>query len=437
MHNTISLTTATKPPKGLSPFDETTTPSSPYERPGPCLDELFIEVGYYQEKKHGQGAAGDVFLSKKTSDGHLISVLSDGLGSGIKAGVLATLTATMAMQFVAEDIPIQRAARIIMKTLPVCKERRISYATFTIVDIDGMSRVRIIEYDNPPYVLIRKSVECEPIKTMLLVHRRGIPKKSLPEPFANARMYYSSFEALPGDRLIFFSDGVPQSGMGSAPFPLGWGNPAVHSYIQQEIAENPEISARELAQRIVSRALVQDGYRALDDITCGVIYFRKPRRLLVLSGPPIDSNRDRELADLFARFRGKKIVCGGTTATIIGRELGRPVRVCLKDIDPEVPPASAMEGADLVTEGIITLGKVAELLEQGPRVDRFRANAALRLVEFLLDSDHIDFVVGTKINEAHQDPSMPVELEIRRNIVKRIASLLEERYLKKTTIRFI
>ncbi|MEJ5189040.1 MAG: SpoIIE family protein phosphatase [Breznakiellaceae bacterium] len=437
MHNTISLATATKPPKGLSPFDETTALSSPHEKPGLGTDELFIEVGYYQEKKHGQGAAGDVFLSKKTSDGHLISVLSDGLGSGIKAGVLATLTATMAMQFVAEDIPIQRAARIIMKTLPVCKERNISYATFTIVDIDGMNRVRIIEYDNPPYVLIRQSVECEPIKKMLLVHRRGVPRKSLPEPFANARMYYSAFEALPGDRLIFFSDGIPQSGMGSAPFPLGWGNPAVHTYIQQEIAEKPDISARELAQHLVFRALLHDGYRAFDDITCGVIYFRKPRKLLVLSGPPIDSNRDRELADLFARFPGKKIVCGGTTATIIGRELGRPVRVCLKDIDPEVPPASAMEGADLVTEGIITLGKVAELLEQGPRFDRFRANAALRLVEFLLDSDHIDFVVGTKINEAHQDPSMPVELEIRRNIVKRIASLLEERYLKKTTIRFI
>ncbi|MCX7655543.1 MAG: serine/threonine-protein phosphatase [Treponemataceae bacterium] len=432
------LNASLKPPRlpYLSPFDVRGTPS-PQERSGPSMEELFIEVGYYQEKKHGQGAAGDVFLSKKTSDGHLISVLSDGLGSGIKAGVLATLTATMAIQFVAEDIPIQRAARIIMKTLPVCKERNISYATFTIVNIDGMSRVRIIEYDNPPYVLIRQSVDCEPIKKMLVVHRRGLSKTSLPEPSTNARMYYSSFEALPGDRLVFFSDGIPQSGMGSTQFPLGWGNPAVHRYIQQEVREHPHISARELAQRLVVRALLHDGYRALDDITCGVIYFRKPRRLLVLSGPPIDPSRDRELADLFDRFPGKKVVCGGTTATIIGRELGRSVRVCLKNITVEVPPTSEMEGADLVTEGIITLGKAAELLNQGPKLERPHLNGATRLVDLFLDSDHIDFVIGTKINEAHQDPSMPVELEIRRNIVKRIASLLEERYLKKTTIRFI
>ncbi|GAB1482499.1 hypothetical protein MASR2M78_13150 [Treponema sp.] len=127
-------------------------------------EETFIELGYYQMKKSGQGAEGDVFLSRKTEDGRILSVLSDGLGSGIKAGVLATLTATMALKFIAEDIPICRAASIIMKTLPVCKERKISYATFTIVDINTSNELRIIEYDNPPYLLIREDTLVEPIK---------------------------------------------------------------------------------------------------------------------------------------------------------------------------------------------------------------------------------------------------------------------------------
>jgi hypothetical protein len=90
-----------------------------------------------------------------------------------------------------------------------------------------------------------------------------------------------------------------------------------------------------------------------------------------------------------------------------------------------------------VTEGIITLGRAAELLERPDLAERSRPNPASRMVDLLLDSDIIDFVVGMKINEAHQDPTMPVELEIRRNIVKRVADLLEQRHLKKTSLRFL
>ncbi len=401
-------------------------------------EETFIEVGFYQTKKHGQGAEGDVFLSQKTEDGRIISVLSDGLGSGIKAGVLATLTATMAMKFVAEDIPIRRAASIIMKTLPVCKDRRISYATFTIVDIDNSAAVRIIEYDNPPYVLVREGTLVEPVKSEIEAKRgRRAAGGAAASRLQDAVLHYSAFTARPGDRLVFFSDGVPQSGMGTRSKPLGWGNPAAQTNLLKAGQESANVSARARARALVKEAEANDAYAAKDDITCGVVYFRRPRRLLVMSGPSVDHGRDRDMAETFAAFPGKKVVCGGTTATILARELGVRVRVSLADLDPSMPPASAMEGADLVTEGIITLGKAAELLERGGFPDRGRPNPATRLVELFLDSDRIEFVVGTKINEAHQDPSMPVELEIRRNIVKRVAALLEEKYLKETRIRFI
>jgi hypothetical protein len=405
-------------------------------------EETFVEVGFHQAKKAGQGAEGDVFLSRKTEDGRIISVLSDGLGSGIKAGVLATLTATMALKFIAEEIPIRRAASIIMKTLPVCKVRRISYATFTIVDIDNSNAVKIIEYDNPPYVLVRDRTQIEPIKTNVEVTRSaGRRKRSgeeLPDLVKKATMHYSEFDARPGDRLVFFSDGVPQSGMGTRAKPIGWGNPAVQSFILNLVAEHPGISARELARRIVSEAEANDAYQTKDDVTCGVVYFRRPRKLLVLTGPSVDKERDREMAETFLKFPGKRVVCGGTTANILARELGKTISVSLKDIDPHMPPASAMDGADLVTEGIITLSRVAELLERpSPAPERGRPSPAARIVDLLLDSDQIDFIIGTKINEAHQDPSMPVELEIRRNIVKRIAGLLEEKHLKETRLRFI
>ena len=129
-------------------------------------------------------------------------------------------------------------------------------------------------------------------------------------------------------------------------------------------------------------------------------------------------------------------IVSDSTANILSRELSRKINVILKDIDPIVPPISEMEGADMVTEGIITMGKVSEILENGGNTDKMKRNAATRMVEMFLDSDRIHFAVGTKINEAHQDPNMPVELEIRRNIVKKIASLLQDKYLKEVHIQY-
>lgn len=397
------------------------------------LSETFIEVGHYQLCKYNQHAEGDVFLSQKNQmDGRVITTLSDGLGSGIKAGVLATLTATMATKFIANDIPIRRAAEIIMNTLPVCKERGISYATFTLVDIEPSATVRIMEYDNPPYVLIRQKTIIDPIKDITPIERKN--KKTAPKK--DALLQYSRYEARPGDRLVFFSDGVTQSGMGTPCYPFGWGSANAQDFILNKIVENPSISARDLARFVVQEACMHDGFKPKDDITCGVVYFRKPRDLLIMTGPPVHKESDTEIARIFSLFDGHKVICGGTTANILSRELNRPVKVSLKDFDPKVPPCSEMEGADMVTEGIITMGVVSELLENDAKLEEIKSNAATRMVELFLNCDRIWFVVGTKINEAHQDPNMPVELEIRRNVIKKIANLLQEKYLKEVHIQY-
>ncbi len=395
--------------------------------------ETFIEVGHYQVCKHKNIAEGDVFLSQKNpSDGRVITALSDGLGSGIKAGVLATLTATMATKFISSDIPMRKAANIIMDTLPVCKERGISYATFTLVDIEPSARVRIMEYDNPPYILIREQTLVEPIKDISPIER----KKKSTAPRIEAMLHYSLYEAKPGDRLIFFSDGVTQSGMGTQALPFGWGGTKAQDFVLDTVAAHPDISARDLARTIVQKAVFHDSYKPKDDITCGVIYFRKPRDMLVFTGPPINKDSDTEIAHRFDIFDGTKIICGGTSANIISRELNRTIKVSLKDFDPVIPPASQMEGVDLVTEGIITMGAVAEILEKGTKLETIKQNPATKIIELFFNSDRIHFFVGTKINEAHQDPNMPVELEIRRNVIKKIAQLLEEKYLKEVKIDY-
>jgi hypothetical protein len=389
--------------------------------------ESFIDVDYCQQAKHGQVVAGDIFLSRKfKAEGRVISVLSDGLGSGVKAGVLANLTATMALRYTTAFVDVRQSAKTIMDTLPVCEVRKISYSTFTIVDLDEDGKTRVIEHGNPPLMLMRGP---SPVP---------IERASLTlEAWKDRVIYYSEFDTQLGDRIVFFSDGVSQSGLGRLGLPLGWGSDRVTQFVQRQIALENEISARELSQRVVAEALVNDGQAAKDDISCGVIYYRWPRRLLVITGPPFNRERDGELAERVQTFDGRKVICGGTTAGIVSRLLNRHVSVNLAQLDPEIPPAAVMDGVDLVTEGTVTLAKVAQILERGNAVEMARKNPATDLISLMLQSDIVEFLVGTRINEAHQDPNVPVELDLRRNIVRKIAQLLETRHLKEAPVRFI
>ncbi len=389
--------------------------------------ESFIDVDFCRQAKAGQVVAGDVFLSRKIKEeGRIITVLSDGLGSGVKASVLANLTATMALRYTASFVDVRQSAKTIMDTLPVCEKRKISYSTFTIVDLDEDGKTRVIEHGNPPLILLRG-------QTPLPIERASLTL----ETWKDRVIHYSEFDTQRGDRIVFFSDGVSQSGLGRVGLPLGWGQDRVMDFLQRQISTENEISSRELSRKLVAEALSNDGRAAKDDITCCAIYYRRPRRLLVITGPPFSKERDGELAELVETFDGKKVICGGTTAGIISRLLGRPVKMDLKNLDPEIPPPAVMEGVDLVTEGTVTLAKVSEILERGNPGELARKNPATDLVTLMLQSDIVEFVVGTRINEAHQDPNIPVELDLRRNIVRKIASLLEARHLKEARIQFI
>ena len=92
-----------------------------------------------------------------------------------------------------------------------------------------------------------------------------------------------------------------------------------------------------------------------------------------------------------------------------------------------------MDGVDLVTEGILTLTKTMEYLED----NNYQNDAAGKLMRFMLDSDCISFLVGAQLNQAHYDPNLPIEIEIRKNIVRKIAKILEDKYLKKVKVQFI
>ncbi|NMC73126.1 MAG: SpoIIE family protein phosphatase, partial [Geobacteraceae bacterium] len=342
-----------------------------------------------------------------------------------KANILSTMTATMALKFTASDVDLICSAETIMNALPVCRVRNISYATYTIVDIRMQTDISIVEMDNPPFLLIRNG---EAI---------SVPYKEVESPSLDERkMKTYSLKAMPEDRLVIMSDGISQSGIGTEQLKLGWRVEGCKRFVLDQVSRDPRISARTLASRILAEALDNEvGNKAYDDMTVAVFYFRQPRRLLVLTGPPFHENRDAHFANIFDTFKGRKVICGGTTANIVARELNRELVDHLETTDGDIPPIATFEGADLVTEGLLTLTKVAQFLEKGETTTR--RNAASMLLERLLESDSIIFLVGTKINEAHQDPTHPMDLEIRRNLIKRIAKILERKYLKDTFVRFI
>jgi hypothetical protein len=390
--------------------------------------ESFIEVDSYQRAKNGQFISGDVFLSRKVEpEGRIISVLSDGLGSGVKASVLASMTATMALKFTASPMDMYESAEIIMDTLPICSVRKISYSTFTVVDMARTGETRIIEHGNPPFLLIRPNGELRVEKTEVR-----------PKRWEDRVISFSTFSVQREDRIVFFSDGITQAGMGEYRTPLGWGLESVDKFIREEIDRHPHISARELSRLLVEKAEEVDGLSAKDDITCGVVYFRSPRQLLVITGAPFNRAHDQDLAKLAERTSGRKVICGGTTANIISRILNRTIQIDMRQqLHSKVPPSAKMDGFDLVTEGTLTLGEVLRLLEEGFAPEDMKSNAAVRLATMLLDSDIVKFAVGTRINEAHQDPNIPVELDLRRNIVKRIALLLESKHMKRVIIQYV
>ena len=388
----------------------------------------FIEIDYDQQCKNGQNSPGDVFLSSRNeAENRTVCVLADGLGSGVKANVLATLTATMAVKYIMSDIDIREASEIIMSTLPICSQRKIGYSTFTILDIDSDGNVRVIEYDNPPYILLRDGEKVEIDKTRISIKTINKERRDV---------FYSSFKAKHGDRTVVYTDGVSQSGMGSDKTPFGWGDKATE-HVLGLCKKDLSVSAKSLSRNLVLKALKNDQNTAKDDITCAAVNFRKPRKLLVVTGPPFNKEMDSEIGNMLRDFAGKKIICGGTTANIVSRQLDRPIEVMLNTARENVPPMAKMEGINLITEGTLTLNEAAEILTRGSDPERLDTNAAMKLVRNLLESDIISFVVGTRINEAHQNPDLPVDLDIRRNLVKKIADVLNKKYMKKADLKFI
>lgn len=393
--------------------------------------DFHVEIDVQQKRPKGEIACGDVFQSDLSrGEGRHILVLSDGIGHGIKASVLATLTATMAVKYTRFHTKPEVAARIIMKALPKSSDGKENYATFTIIEIEPDRQVRIINYDNPRVLIVRNGKSFHP-KTEYELNVRG-------EENLGKVLRVREFTAVKEDRLVFMSDGITQSGLGSNQYVMGWGWEKVEEFTIGQVNRMNDISATKLARKIINQAAMNDDFSMKDDATCGVIYFREPRKFMLITGPPFYKIKDFDFVGRIKNFQGKKIICGGTTAEIIARELNLDVKI--QHIRKEVnalPPTAKMEGFELISEGILTLRRVEEILENYDSDSRLGDTPPEEIVKLLLLHDLIDVIVGTRINWAHQDPEQPLELELRKYVVKRIVQILRLKFFKKVMVEYI
>lgn len=373
--------------------------------------KLYYEWGIKQLNKYGEELCGDCVAISRLSDSVTLA-LSDGLGSGVKANILAMLTTRIAIHMLENDLALDEVVQTLSETLPICRVRKLAYSTFAIAQFFSQGSARIVEFDSPTAMLLRRR-KIQP----LVYEERSIKGKTIRE---------SLFDLEVGDWIIFVSDGVLNAGIGGI-YPLGWGWDQSACFLEKHAHQ--DLSAQDLADRIAKT--VSELYENMpgDDVSVVVIKVRRKKVATVLTGPPAEKCKDEALVSKFVRCAGQIVVCGGTTAKIVSRYLGQPLEVDMKTITPDVPAIAHIEGVNLVTEGIITLTQVSGILQSGARKEdvRFRTDGAAELVRLFLDVDHVNFLVGKAVNPAHQNPELPHQLEIRLSVVREIAEELRKR----------
>ena len=380
------------------------------------MNDLCTEVGFKSINHVGEQLCGDHVDIIDTEDDSSVIVLADGLGSGVKASILSTLTSKIISTMISAGLPIEECVSTIAATLPVCSVRGVAYSTFTLINIKSNRTAEIIQYDNPSVIFIRNGDAIEYPKSEMTIGGKKIIK--------------SVIRLEEGDVIVAMSDGCPHAGIGTS-FNFGWKIEDISNFMAA--MSTVGYTAKTLATMLVDECdKLYDG-KPGDDATAVVVKVRRREPVNILFGPP--SNRDdcNRMMSLFFSKEGKHIVCGGTTSSIVSKYLGKPLRASLDFIASDVPPIAEIEGVDLVTEGVITVNKVLEYakdyLKDNSSYDKwgFKKDGASQICRLLFEeATDINFYVGRAVNPAHQNPDLPINFNIKMNLVEELSKCLRE-----------
>ncbi|MEG0898995.1 MAG: SpoIIE family protein phosphatase [Oscillospiraceae bacterium] len=379
------------------------------------MNNLTTDIGFVSLNKYGEILCGDN-VEVVEYENSMTMVLADGLGSGVKANILSILTSKIIATMMANGMSLEECVKTIASTLPQCKERQLAYSTFSIIQVNNNEEAVLIQFDNPLIIMMRNGENYRYQIEELIIDGKKILK--------------SIIKIMPGDIFITLSDGAIYAGVGQT-LNYGWQRDNIIKYIEARYF--PEASAKLISTIISEKCKELYADVPGDDTTVATVKVRNRQIINLMIGPPIDILAEKDVFDLFFSKAGKKIICGGTTATIIGKYLNKPVITCLDYQDPDIPPIGKIDGIDLVTEGIVTLSRVLKYAENFVSTDNTQSDwndkkdaASLLCQALFVDATDINIFVGTAINPAHQTANIPINFDIKIRIIKELTKYLEQ-----------
>ncbi len=379
------------------------------------MNNLCADIGWKSINHYGEQLCGDHVEIVEQNENSTVIVLADGLGSGVKASILSTLTSKIISTMMAAGLPIEECVSTIAATLPVCSVRGVAYSTFTIMHIINNEIAEIIQYDNPQAIVLRDNKNYDYPKTEMNIDGKKI--------------YKSVIRLREGDVFIAMSDGCPHAGIGMA-YNFGWKREDIIDFM--EAMSVTGLTAKNLSTLLVDECDNLYGKKPGDDATACIVRIRKREPMNILFGPPSNRDDGDRMMSLFFSKEGKHIICGGTTSSIASKYLGKPLLPTLNFEDSDVPPIAKLEGVDLVTEGVITVNRVLEYAkdylgknEQYEHWNYKRDGASLICRLLFEEATDINFYVGRAINPAHQNPDLPINFSIKMNLVEELSKCLK------------
>ena len=380
------------------------------------MNNLCADIGYKSIYHYGEELCGDHVDIVEQNENSTVIVLADGLGSGVKASILSTLTSKIISTMMAAGLPLEECVSTIAATLPVCSVRGVAYSTFTIMHIKDNETAEIIQYDNPHVILIRDNVSCDYPKTEMNIDGK--------------RIYKSTVKLCENDIFIAMSDGCPHAGIGTA-FNFGWKRQDIAAFM--ETISHCGYTAKTLSTILVDECNKLYGNRPGDDATACIVKIRKREPMNMLFGPPSNRSDCDRMMSLFFSKEGKHIICGGTTSSIAAKYLGKTLKPSLNFERSDIPPIAEIDGVDLVTEGVITVNRVLEYakdyLDKNESYEQwnFKRDGASLISRLLFEeATDINFYVGRAINPAHQNPDLPINFSIKMNLVEELSACLRQ-----------
>lgn len=385
-----------------------------------------VDICWKSFNKNREELCGDKVEVLKTEDSSII-ILADGMGSGVKANILATLTSKILGTMFREGAEIDACVETIARTLPICKEREVAYATFSILQIFRDGEAYLVEYDNPKCVFIRnKEIINYPYQ------ERVIEGKKIRE---------YRFHVELNDCFVLMSDGAIWAGEEET-MNYNWEWDDMAAYTLK--CTNETLSAARLAAMLSQVCYDLYGEKPGDDTTVAVTRVIRRQVVNIFTGPPSRKEDDERVVHDFMKQEGRKVICGGTSANVASRVLKREIVTLVKHADPKIPPMATMEGLDLVTEGVLTIGSALDLLHRYENDDFDEAffdaldaeNGAAKLARLLIEEcTDLNLFVGRALNPAHQNSNLPFNLSVRMNLVEQLKDCAE-RMGKHVTVKY-